>query len=127
MAYMERGAQAIMREISGPMLDQLAERVDDELPRPGCCGASMEITNRRPREILSLVAANRPRRREYRCAGCGRTVIPADEVLGLGPGKYSPELTRVVSANGAEIASFERATVLVAETRWASRTCTCRR
>ncbi len=76
----------------------------------------MALDRVRTLKKLSLVGAHTLTRPQYLCTRCGVRTDPADTLWKLGPGLLSPELSRVVSAVGVEIPSFERATATVSET-----------
>lgn len=115
LSEIERRAQRVAQRVEARIVQRSAERAAAELPRPVCCGQPMEVAARRERRQQGLCGDYPLKRTEYRCAHCGRRAVPADEFWGIGPGRQSPELSRVLAKAGAEIASFERASDLVGD------------
>ena len=104
----EVAVQQKLRPMGGRMVEGvLVERVcNSEANPPDCaqCGRRME-RELRQRNLVGLVGEYRLNRGYYRCRRCGTYCIPADTVLGIGPGALSPALSRI-SATGAVQVAF---------------------
>jgi hypothetical protein len=115
----ERRVQRLLRVAGAVLVSRVAEAAARDLPRPvcpSCRGQHMEVACQRAREPEGLVGRYRLQRTVYVCRDCGQTAVPADEFWGLGPGKLSPALSRVVAAAAAEIPSFAQAAATTGET-----------
>jgi hypothetical protein len=118
-ATIERSVQSLLRTVGGILATDWAHAAQDVLQgRPRCapCARPMALDRVRTLKKLSLVGAHTLTRPQYVCTRCGVRTDPADTLWKLGPGLLSPELSRVVSAVGVEIPSFERVTATVGET-----------
>ena len=77
----------------------------------------MEVAHgARSRRLVGLTGTFQVVRSEYRCRRLSEHEAPADRLVGLGPGLFSPALSRVVAREGAEVPSFERAAHKVGDT-----------
>ncbi len=66
------------------------------------CGAKMNSTGVREKQVQTLLGAIRFSRSWYRCPVCGRTQCPGDEELGIASTSRSPGIQRQVSRLGAK-------------------------
>lgn len=114
----EQRVQRLLRLAGAVMVHGVAGRAAAELPRPDCsgCGNPMEVAARRAREQEGLVGRYRLPRTVYVCRNCGQIAVPADKDWGVGPGAFSPALSRVVSMAAAEVPSFAKAAATTGET-----------
>ena len=77
----------------------------------------MEVAHgARSRRLVGLTGTFQVVRSEYRCRRLSEHEAPADRLVGLGPGLFSPALSRVIAREGAEVPSFERAAHKVGDT-----------
>ena len=118
---LELAVQAAMRRVSRPLVECLVQRGIAEFgrDRPNCprCQRLMEVAHgARSRRLVGLTGTFQVVRPEYRCRRCSEHEAPADRLLGLGPGLFSPALSRVIAREGAEVPSFERAAHNVGDT-----------
>ncbi len=113
----EVAVQQGLRPIGGRMVEQaVVQRVhSSEANPPECpgCGRRMQ-RELRQRDLVGLVGQYRWNRGYYRCRRCGTHCIPADTVLGIGPGALSPALSRI-AATGAVQVAFGSAAALINE------------
>ena len=118
---LELAVQAAMRRVSRPLVECLVQRGIAEFgrDRPNCprCQRPMEVAHgARSRRLVGLTGTFQVVRPEYRCRRLSEHEAPADRLLGLGPGLFSPALSRVIAREGAEVPSFERAAHNVGDT-----------
>lgn len=115
LAEIERRVQRLLRLAGAVLVSRAAVMPARGQPRPTCCGSLMQVSARRARHPQGLFGVYDLPRTEYVCGHCHRRAIPAESLWGLGPGLFSPELSRVLTKAGAEIASFTRGADLVGE------------
>ena len=116
----ERDLQGAIRPVLGVVVEAVvAARVAAGRPqRPRCptCGQRMRLVEReRVRSLVGLVGEYQIARPYYGCAACHQGTAPLDAALGLGPGSWSPSLSRVACRLGLEV-SFPEAADALAET-----------
>lgn len=117
---LEANVQAMLRRIGGRVVEHLVQQgvAKFAADRPRCpgCLRPMEVAHgARSRHLVGLTGDFEVVRPEYRCRPCSAHEVPADRLIGLGPGLLSPALSRVVARSAAEIPSFERAADHVGE------------
>jgi Uncharacterised protein family (UPF0236) len=116
LATLEQRVQQVGRGILGRLIERVATRQAQTVPRPvrcAACGGKLK-RQERTRHLVGLVGDYALRRDYYWCAACRQGEAPLDEALGLGPGTISPGLTRVV-ARAAVDATFTPAVEQVQE------------
>jgi hypothetical protein len=117
LAEIERQGQQLSREVLGRLVERVAaaqEAARAEGVCPACGGRLWREHRARERSLQGLVGDYRLARATYRCAGCGRSCVPLDAQLGLGPGVLSPGLARVVCRESL-VQPFAQAVESVAE------------
>ncbi|MDQ2831840.1 MAG: ISKra4 family transposase [Chloroflexota bacterium] len=104
LATLEQRVQQVGRVILGGLIERVAAGHAQGLPRPARCPACHGGLKRRERarDLVGLVGDYTLRRAYYWCAACKRGTAPLDAALGLGPGKVSPGLARVVARVAVE-------------------------
>jgi len=63
--------------------------------------ATMKSTGTRPKTLRTILGPVRTHRRRYQCPICHRVCFPADALLGVGKGRFSPGLQRMMAHVGA--------------------------
>jgi hypothetical protein len=113
----EQRLQEMARSVFGPVVEQVIQAIAraESTRRPQCpqCHRAMRLVDaRRRRSLQGLVGDYTIWRPYFVCEGCHEGCCPLDARLGIGPGEWSPGLTRVACRLGIDDAFGEAADAL---------------
>lgn len=113
----EQRLQEMARSVFGPVVEQMVQAIalaeSDKRPKCPQCHQTMRLVDaKRGRNLQGLVGDYAVTRPYFVCERCHQGCCPLDERLGLGPGEWSPGLTRVACRLGIDDSFGEAADVL---------------
>jgi len=113
----EQRLQEVARRVCGPVVEQVIQAIAlaESGKRSRCpqCRQPMRLVDaQRRRNLRGLVGDYAIARPYFVCERCHQGCCPLDERLGIGPGEWSPGLTRVACRLGIDEAFGEVADVL---------------
>jgi len=108
LAERERQLQDLFRLAEAAALEHSLRLDQPEVPRPQCCGRSMNKKRLRSRQLLTPMGVVTWDRRVYQCPVCGRQLIPLDDLLGVPRGQFSPRLANL-GMDFVQVESYEQA------------------
>ncbi|GAB7142047.1 hypothetical protein LRC484719_06330 [Mycobacterium riyadhense] len=116
MEAVELAIRTAMTRLGASLLGRLlAADTGHRGPRIDCsAGHAAEFVGYRTKTIQTVLGPVELRRAYYHCGGCGRGLVPRDDVLGVTGASLSPGLRRMVARAGAA-QPFATASDLLAE------------
>lgn len=108
LAERERQLRDLFRLAETAALEHSLQSDQPEVPRPRCCGRSMNKKRLRTRQLLTPVGVVIWDRRVYPCPQCDRQLIPLDDLLGVPRGQLSPRLANL-GMDFVQVESYEQA------------------
>jgi hypothetical protein len=102
---LERMLQETLRPVQGRLEGRLlSERVAAIESEPPLCpnGHGRMECAQRDRQMEGVLGPLQYRRGSFRCRACGQRLALADQALGIGPGRLTPGLSRIVALHAVQ-------------------------
>ena len=108
LAEREKQLRDLFRLAEAAALEHSLRMDRPEVPRPQCCGRSMNKKRLRSRQLLTPAGVISWDRRIYQCPRCNCQLIPLDDLLGIPRGQLSPRLANL-GMDFVQVESYEQA------------------
>lgn len=115
-ADVEAASLQLAREMFGPVIGEELTARAAEAPRDErCvqCGHKLRLVDAaRARQLTGILGESRYTRAYLHCGHCRQGYVPADQLLGLGPGAWLPSLLEAAARLGIEVPFAQAASAL---------------